>query len=181
MKLRNIIILLTILIALGSYFYVSSRPQPPPPQEPRLFVWLVEVEELQHMIIELPKENKSQAFFKKADRYWYFDDANQSKVDIDRWGGGIPLLLSGPGVDRVIAEDPTAEKIAEFGLAQPQMKIILTLENGDILNIKVGDSVPDGHAHYVQGPLSNDIALVDFTWYEVLERLVTEPPYAPTP
>ncbi|GAG36527.1 unnamed protein product, partial [marine sediment metagenome] len=33
---------------------------------------------------------------------------------------------------------------------------------------------------YVQAPGSNDVALVDYTWYEVLERLVKEPPYAPT-
>ena len=130
------------------------------------------------MVIRLPHENKSQAFIKHADRYWYFDEPQGSKVDMKRWGGGIPLLLSGPGVERVIAEDPPAEKIAEFGLAQPQMEITLTLENGNILDIKVGDRVPDGHAFYVQGPLSNDVALVDYTWYEVIERLVTEPPYA---
>jgi len=43
----------------------------------------------------------------------------------------------------------------------------------------VGDRTPDGHAYYVQAPGSNDVALVDFTWYEVLERLVKEPPYVP--
>jgi len=59
------------------------------------------------------------------------------------------------------------------------MEIILTLEDGDILNITVGDRTPGGDAFYVQVPDSNDVCLVDYTWYEVLERLVKEPPYAP--
>ena len=182
MRLRNILILLAILLALGGYFYVSSRPEPAPPEEPQLFVWLIDVEEIQHIVIELPHEGKSQAFIKirEGGKFpWYFDDPQRSEVDVERWGGGIPLLLSGPGIDRVISENATEEKLAEFGLTQPQMKITLTLEDGDILNIKVGDSTPGGLAHYVQSPYSNDVALVDYTWYEVIERLATEPPYAP--
>ncbi|GAG02483.1 unnamed protein product [marine sediment metagenome] len=137
------------------------------------------MEELQHIEIRLPRENDSQAFIKEADRTWHFDNPQRCEVDMKRWGGGIPLLLSGPGAERVIAENATQEKLAEFGLTQPQMELILTLENESIINIAVGDSTPDGHAFYVQAPNSNDIALVDYTWYEVLERLVKEPPYPP--
>ncbi|GAI82641.1 unnamed protein product, partial [marine sediment metagenome] len=46
------------------------------------------------------------------------------------------------------------------------------------LNIAVGDRTPDDINYYVQAPNSNDVCLVDYTWYEVLERLVKEPPYA---
>ena len=91
----------------------------------------------------------------------------------------IPLLLSGPGVDRVIARQATEEKLTEFGLTQPQMEITLTLEDGNIMNIKVGDRTPDGNNFYVQAPDSNDVATVDITWYNVMERLVKEPPYVP--
>ncbi len=184
MRLRNIVILLAILLALGGYFYFSSRPEPPPPPETRLFVWLVEMEEIQHIEIRLPREDQSQAFIKvtAGDNFpWYFDDPQRSEVDKKRWGGGITLLLSGPGANRVISENTTAEKLAEFGLTQPQMKITLTFENGENLSIAVGDKTPDDSAFYVQAPDSNDVALVDYTWYEVLERLVKEPPYAPPP
>ncbi len=179
MRLRNILILLAILLTLGGYFYFSNVPQPPPEQEPKLYVWLIEMEELQHIEIRLPREGKSQAFIKEEDRSWHFDDPQRSEVDMERWGGGIPLLLSGPGLERVIAKNATEEKLAEFGLTQPQMQITLILEDGYTLNITVGDRTPDGSAFYVQAPRSNDVALVDFTWYEVLERLVKEPPYAP--
>lgn len=140
------------------------------------------MEELQHIKVELPREGKSQTFIKipEGDKFpWYFDDPQKSAINVERWGGGIPLLLSGPGVDRVISENTAEEKLTEYGLTQPQMKITLTLEDGKVLVIKVGDSAPDGHAYYVQVPDSNAVALVDYTWYDVLKRLVIDPPYAP--
>ncbi len=184
MRLRNILILLAILLALGGYFYFSNAPQPAAKAEPKLYVWLIDLERIQHIEIGLPREDKSQAFIKipEGDKFpWYFDDPQRSEIDQERWGGGIPLLLSGPGANRVIARNATQEKLAEFGLAQPQMEITLTLEDGNILNIIVGDKTPDGNNFYVQVPDSNDVATVDISWYEVIERLVKEPPYAPPP
>ena len=181
MRLRNILILLVILLALGGFFYFTNRPEPPPPPETRTFVWLLEMDEIQRIEIRLPREDKSQAFIKIAegDKFpWYFDDPQRSPVDMKRWGGGIPLLLSGPSANRVIAENATEEQLAKFGLTQPRMTITLTLESGESVKIIVGDRTPDGGNFYVQAPDSNDVALVDYTWYGVLERLVKEPPYA---
>ena len=182
MRLRGILILLAILLALGGYFYFSDTSEPPPEkEEPRVFVWKIEMTEIQHIEIRLPREDESEAFIKipEEDEFpWHFDNAEKTKVDVGRWGGGIPLLLSGPGAERIIAKNATEEKLAEFGLAQPQMEIILTLEDGDILNITVGDRTPDGDAFYVQDLDSNDVYLVVYNWYEVLERLLREPPYA---
>jgi len=180
LRLRNIIILLAILLALGGYFYFSNIPEPPVKPEPVYYVWDIDLEIIQHIEISLPREDMSQTFIKisEEDKFpWYFDDPERTAVDKTRWGGGIPLLLSGPGVDRVIAKDATPEKLAEFGLAEPQMEINLILESGRTMNIIVGNSAPDGHAYYVQAPNTNDVALVDYTWFDVLERLVKEPPY----
>ena len=179
MRLRTILILLVVLLALGGYFYFASRPEPAPEPEPQLYVWLIDMDEIQHIEIRLPSEGQSQAFMKEEDMTWHFDDPQKSAVDMQRWGGGIPLILSGPGTERVIAENATQEKLAEFGLAQPQMELTLTLDSGETLNITVGDRTPDGRAFYIQAPGSNDVALVDYTWYDVLERLVKEPPYLP--
>ena len=181
MRLKSILILLVILLALGGYFYFFNTSEPPPEkEEPRVFVWKIDMLEIQHIEIRLPRENMSESFIKisHGDEFpWYFDDPQRSEVDVARWG--IEFLLTGPGAERVIAKDATEEKLAEFGLAQPQMEITLTLEDGNILNITVGDRTPDGINYYVQAPGTNDVALVDYTWYEVLERLVKEPPYAP--
>ena len=182
MRLRSILILLIILIVLGGGWYFSNMPELPPEKEPQLYVWLVEMEDLQHIEIRLPREDMSESFIKDEQEGkfpWYFDDPQRSPIDSERWGGGIPLLLSGPGVHRVIAKDATEEQIAKFGLAEPQMEITLGLKDGRVLDIKVGDRTPDGNAFYVQAPSSNEVALVDYTWYEVIARIVKEPPYVP--
>ena len=182
MRIKGILILLAILLGLGMYFIFFNKTEPPPESEPRVYVWSIEMGEIQHIEIRLPREGKSEAFIKisHGDKFpWYFDDPQRSEVDVTRWGGGIELLLTGPGAERVIARNATEEKLAEFGLTQPQMEITLTLEDGDILNIAVGDRTPDENTFYVKVLDSNDVSLVDYTWYEVLERLVKEPPYAP--
>jgi hypothetical protein len=176
LKLRYFIILLAILLALGGYFYFTSRPEPEPEPEPQTEIWSVEPESLQHIEIRLPREGESQAFV-KIQEAWYFDDPQKSSIDGDRWGG-ITTLLSSPGATRVIAEDVTEEKLAEFGLVQAQMEIVLTLENGESLYIKIGDSTPDSYSYYTQFPNSNDVATIDYSFYWVVERLVKEPPYA---
>lgn len=182
MRLRNILILLIILLALGGYFYFFSGSEPPPEkEEPRVFLWNLEMGEIQNIEIRLPREDKSVAFVKisqGSEFPWYFDDSQRSEVDMARWG--VEFILTGPGAERIIAQNPPQQKLTEFGLTQPQMVIILIIEGRDILNIKIGDVTPDGNTYYVQVLGSNNVALVDYTWYEVLERLVLEPPYLPT-
>jgi len=182
LRLQNIIILLAVLLAAGGIYYFSNVPEPPETVEPQTFVWSIEMEDIKHIEIRLPREDMSQKFIKisEGDKFpWYFDDPERSDVNVERWGGGIPLLLSGPGAGRIIAKNASQDKLAEFGLTEPQMEIILTLENDYVMNIMVGDSTPNGAYFYVQAPRTNDVALVDYTWYYVLERLVKEPPYAP--
>jgi len=180
LRLGSILTLLAILIALGVYFLFFRPTEPPaPPPEPRPFVWSVDTEELQHMVLSLPQESKTEEFVKHEDRYWYFDNPPGPMVDVERWGGGIPLLLSGPGAERLIAKDATEERLAVFGFSAPRMEIVLTLENGDIIGIEVGDSTPDGSAYYIKLADSKDVYTVDYSWYDVFERLVLEPPYPP--
>jgi hypothetical protein len=47
------------------------------------------------------------------------------------------------------------------------------------MNINVGDATPNGAYYYVQAPSTTDIALVDYTWHDILMGLINEPPYAP--
>ena len=178
MRLRVIIILASVLLVLGIIFFVSRWLKPGPrPEEPRVFIWSVEMKELKAIVIRLPQEGKSEAWVKHEDQYWYFDRPNGPKVNMKRWGGGIPLLLSGPGAERPIANNATSEELKKYRLNDPRMNIDLTLENKDTINIVVGDSTPDGQAYYIKLVQSKDVFTVHYTWYEVLERLVLEPPY----
>jgi hypothetical protein len=183
LKLKNIFILLAILAVLGGVFYVVARPKPPPPVKPQEYVWLIDQEDINHVIMSLPRENPplSQSFImiKQGDKFpWFFDDPQRSPVDSQRWGGGIPLLLSGPGADRVITDNATPDRLTAFGLDNPSMEIVLEVANRPTMYIEVGDATPDGQRHYVKAPGTNAVATVDYTWFTVLEKLIRDPPYA---
>ncbi len=129
------------------------------------------------MAISLPADGKREAWVKHEDKYWYFDQPDGPKVNMKRWGGGIPLLLSGPGANRSIAENATDEQLEIYGLKNPKMKMNLVLENEDSIGVEVGDRTLDGQAYYIKLIDSRAVYTVDFTWYDVLERLVLDPPY----
>ena len=177
MGLRSLLALAVFLVVLGVVYHYSSQTEPPPPAEPRPFVWDVEMEELANMSISLPPEEKSESWVKHDDRYWYFDEPDGPKVNMKRWGGGIPPLLSGPGAERRIAADASDEQLEIFGMNAPQMQIDLTLENRKTIEIDVGDPTPDRQGYYVRLRASRDIYTVHESWYHVLERLVLDPPY----
>lgn len=182
MKVRNILVLLVILLALGGVYYYINIPEPVVPPEPRFYAWLIEMDDIQRITISLPREGKSQSFIKipKEDTFpWYFDDPERSPVDTKRWGGGIPLLLSGPGVERIISKNTAPEKLAEYGISEPRLTIMLGLTDNKTMTISVGDKTPAGSAYYVLAPnTNNDVATVDESWYEVLANLVNNPPHA---
>jgi FKBP-type peptidyl-prolyl cis-trans isomerase len=177
MKLKSIFVLAAMLAASGILYYFTSQTEPPPPAKPRHFVWDVEMEELTKIAISLPLSQKNEAWVKHKDRYWYFDQPDGEKVNMKRWGGGVPLLLSGPGAERLITENADEKQLEIFGLLEPSMKIDLTLENNKTIQIDVGDSTPDAQGFYVRLRHAKAIYTVHESWYHVMERLVEEPPY----
>ena len=180
MRLRNILILVAVLGIAGAV-YVATRPEivPEARPEPREFVWMFEMDELTAIVIELPREGLKESFVKHEDRQYYFDDPPGPRVDQKRWGGGIPLLLSGPAAERPIVKDADDEQLAIYGFEVPSLVATLSRGKADTVIIEVGDPTPDGESHYVRVADSRDIYTVWRGWYEVMERIVTEPPYVP--
>lgn len=180
LKTRFIASMAVLTIGLGAWYHVASRPKPAAPREARPFVWSVEMSDLARIQIDLPRRNLSEAFKTGADRHWYFAEPDGPQVDIKRWGGGIPLLLSGPGANRLIAETPAEDELAAFGLDRPQMILQLQLKDGTELRIHIGDATPDGVSYYTKQAHRTEIFTVDATWFAVIERLARDPPYPPT-
>ncbi len=174
---RAILVLLVVLAALGAVYSLTTRPRPAPAAQERPYVWLVDMLELSKMTISLPPEGLAQQWVKHQDQYWYFDTPRGPKVDMKRWGGGIPLILSGPASNRRIVTSATDEQLSLYGLVKPSMRIGLTLKTGQTINILVGDGTPDQQARYIKLVDSREVFTVDATWYNVLERLVLDPPY----
>ena len=176
---RFILALSVLAIGLGAWYFVASRPQPVTPKEPRPFVWSVEMSDLTRIQVDLPRRDLSVAFKIGSDRYWYFTDPDGPQVDLKRWGGGITLLMSGPGANRLIAESPTGGELATFGLDRPNMIVHLQLKDGTLLEIHIGDATPDGVSYYTKQSHRTEVFTVDATWFAIIERLATEPPYPP--
>ena len=82
--------------------------------------------------------------------------------------------------NRLIEEAPTAEQLNVFGFDEPQMLINLLLRDGVELEILVGDATPDGISYYTKQAHLPPVFTVDYTWFTVIKRLVTEPPYPPS-
>lgn len=183
MNKKGILILLAVLIVLMGVYFVYGRPKPVP-EEPVVYVWNVNDSDLTHVVISLPREGKSLSFIKivQGDKFpWFFDDEQKSPVDSVRWGGGIPLLLSGPSASRVLLHEATDEELTEFGLMPtPLMQVILTMTDNSTMTIDVGDNTPNGGNYYVRAPSTTGVATVDASWYDVISGLVDNPPYAAT-
>ena len=177
MRARAALVMLAVVAALGAVYYVVSRPKPAPAAPERQFVWYVDMTELSTMAISLPPLGRSERWVKHADQYWYFDAPGGPKVNMKRWGGGIPLILSGPAANRRIAAGVTDRELAVYGLVSPRMQIALTLATGQPITIVVGDPTPDRQAYYIKLAQSREVYTVDASWYDVLARLVTDPPY----
>lgn len=179
MRRRTTTIMALAALCLGVAYYLSDRNGPEPPTGAGIPVWSVDPDDLMKLAIFLPAEDKRGAWAKHDDEYWYFDEPEGRKVDMSRWGGGIPLLLSGPRANRRVSQDASDEQLRSFGLDTPGMKLRITLRNGEEFEIDVGDRTPDRQSHYIRPAGRRSVFTVDRTWYAVIERLVLDPPYPP--
>ncbi len=178
MRLRGILILFACVVLMGGVFLVTRRPSTEPSAPPRPFVWSVNMDDLRTVAISLAAEHQQQLWVKGEDGAWHFDRVDGPAVDEDRWGGGIPLLLSAGRADRLIAADATPKQLADYGLASPAMQVELTLADARSIEIDVGDSTPDSGAYYVKLADSPDVYSLDESWKAIVENLVLKPPLA---
>ena len=190
MKLKAILILVAILAVAGTTYYFVTRPKAPTQPAAKHFVWNFDMDELQSVTFTLPKAGNgglTESFIKHPDnKEFYFDVVNGPEVDNQRWGGGIPVLLSGPQANRMILPSATEAQLQQYGLdpaIKPlNMDIKLTILIGDTpvkYEVYVGDSNPDGSNYYVRLAGNTDVYTVDKSWYDVLADIITNPPYIP--
>lgn len=175
---RSVAFMLVAVAILGAALFATTRREPEAAPTPRAAIWSIDPDTLRAIAISLPAAGKREAWIKGADGEWSFDTPNPRPVDAARWGGGIPLLLSGPKAYRTIATEATAAQLASYGLSEPRMTVDLLLEDGGSIAVDVGDSTPDGSADYVRRRDSAAVYSVHGEWRRVLEKLVLEPPHA---
>lgn len=173
---RLTLILLFVLAMVGGYFYFVELQKVPAKDPPPL--WFYNTDDDNFNMISIEHNGKKIQFVKDEKKAWHFDDAQGIPVDLKRWGG-ITLLLRGPQTRRLLSENPG--NLAPYGLKPASTVITVGTIDGGTFGIYVGDKTPDEVSHYVQMEGLPQLFLVDATWADVLSRLVTEPPYPPTP
>ncbi len=182
MKLRLLLILGAVAAGLALVFILTSRREAPEERAERPIMWSFDLRDLDRVEIALPHEGLAEAWL-RADHVWYFDRPGRPPVDLDRWGGGVPYLLSGPGANRLLTDAARPEDLEIFGLLDPRMTIHLEHggEHGDggpgTVDLVIGSETPDTFSFYIHQPGSGRVYTVDRSWYEIMERLVVEPPY----
>jgi len=177
MKLKMFIALSSVLIILALvYFFFKPVNKIDHITELSPYIWQVETDQIVHITITLPRRGRGESWFKKEDFHWYFDDQDETPVDIARWGGGIPLILSGPRSSRELITENAEGVEEQYGLLEPGMIIKLLLNTGEEINVLVGDKLLDGSAYYIKLIHAPRIFTIDESWVSVLENLVLDPP-----
>ncbi len=174
MSFKKTLILAIILLLLGGYVVYLRVNQTGEETAERPDVWSFQEESIKHIRIALPKEEKEIAFTVVGRDSWFIEADENKPVDLQRWGG-IVLLLTGPQSSRVIANK--VETLDLYGLDSPSMVITLGIQGQNPpQNVIVGDHTPDEKAVYVILQEQQTVYLLDVSWFDVLVRLVRQPP-----
>jgi len=166
-----LVIILTLLVVFIGYnrFNRKTETEPEMPD-----VWSLNADTISRIEIRLPKIKKGAVFLEKDKDNWIINDANQTPVASERWGG-IVLLLSGPQAKRLISD--RAEDITRYGFLDPNIIVKLYVDGPkETLKILVGDKTPDDKSIYAMLSSYQTVYLLDRTWSDTIERLVLDPP-----
>jgi hypothetical protein len=173
MNLRLLLVLITVLsyVAIGLTWVITNPTEEVKEAQPPFFYTLAP-DDLRTIEINTG-EMKTSWSLREGTRRWYFDDFEDIPADLYRWGG-ITQLLGGPRTQRVLKQEIDDESL--YGLDTPSASIAVTLRDGSRVKLILGDRTPDQVNNYARIEGYPQLVLVDATWGEVLERLVTEPP-----
>ena len=175
MNVRLTFLLVAVLILFGGTFLVfkfrdSARSSDDLP-------WLYRIDDGDITHIQVTNDGKTVDYDRKlGSNTWLIQGENRDySVFLDKWSG-TPLLLSGPKVDRVLAE--SAENLSIYGLAPPESIVKVTERSGVTYEFHMGTTTPDRKNQYTRLVGDPQLFTVTEIWAQVINRLALEPPYA---
>lgn len=161
-----------VVIVAGFYLVLNDDDgpgQPAPP--PAVWVYAINGADIEEVIV---RHGASRERYFKVDQDWFLNrDGESQLVAPDRWGAGVPLLLSGPSANRVL--NVSEGVLGEYGLASPAGEIGMLLRGDRRMRVLVGDLTPDGKQHYVRLAGRMEVSLVPTSWADLLLALATDP------
>ena len=174
MNIRLTILLIIVLILFGGTFAGVILTRDPEPKQDQAWLWRVDDNSLTNIIVTF--EGETVEYRKKPGgiRWFIVDEEEERQVYQNKWSG-TPLLLSGPKVNRTLADE--MENPAQYGLDPPITSVRLTERTGRSYEAHLGLETPDGQNQYARLVGSPKLFIVPQIWARVVNRLVFQPPY----
>jgi hypothetical protein len=152
--LTSTIILVIVLAGLGGYIYFVESERPAGGLEVKDKVFSVEADELEEITVTAQGETTT---LSKSDGTWKIT----SPVTVDADTNEVSSLtsaLAGLEVNRVVGEG--ASNLADYGLAEPRIKIAFKAAGGKAGEIHIGEKTPTQSDMYALKPGEQQVILV---------------------
>jgi hypothetical protein len=173
MNLRLSFLLVMVLLIFGGTFLAIKFTGSDETPDTRPWLYSIDPNNIVHVSVSYQDDTVS--YQRKAGSLdWLILGEPEIPVFLPKWSG-TTLLLSGPKVNRVVADtirDPTA-----FGLAPPVTRVTIIDRSGNTLEFHLGDPTPDTRFQYANLVGDSTLFTVPVSMAEVVNRLVTKPPY----
>ena len=183
MNQRNTLILLVILAALAAYVYFGEMQKGPggqgtetPSSQPLVFTNLSGQDVLGLKVTTA--DGKSVELKREAGKPWTMVAPASQGVDDTRVNSLVEQLAQ-LTASRVLTQ---TNNLAEYGLITGTFTANITLTGGVTHTLLVGETNPSGNSYYALADgKQSPVYLIYSNNVDELQRLVTEPPYPPTP
>ncbi len=174
MNIRLTILLVIVLILFGGTFAGVLLTRQPEPKQEQAWLWRVDDNSLTEIVVTY--EGNTVVYRKRPGgiRWFIVEEDRERQVYQDKWSG-TPLLLSGPRVNRTLADE--MEDPAQYGLEPPITSVRLVERTGRTYEAHLGLETPDGQNQYARLVGSPKLFSVPQIWARVVNRLVFQPPF----
>ncbi len=174
MNIRLTILLIIVLLLFGGTFAGVILTRDPEPRQEQAWLWRVDDNSLVNILVTFEGETIEYRKKEGGVRWFIVEEDQERQVYQDKWSG-TPLLLSGPRVNRTLADE--MEDPAQYGLDPPITVVRLTERTGRQYEAHLGLQTPDGQNQYARLVGSPKLFSVPQIWARVVNRLVFQPPY----
>ena len=174
MNVRLTILLLIVLILFGGTFAGVYLTRDPEPKQDQAWLWRVDDNSLVNITVTFDGDTVEYQKKPGGVRWFIVEEDGERQVYQEKWSG-TPLLLSGPKVNRTLADE--MDDPAQYGLDPPISIVRITERTGRTYEAHMGIITPDGENQYARLVGSPKLFIVPQIWARVVNRLVFQPPY----
>ncbi len=179
MNVRNTLVLVVLLALLGAYVYFfeikgeGGKEATPTPST----VQVLDLEEDQVTGLTVTGPEGTTRLRREVGGEWQMQEPAQEPAD-DLRVSALSDSLARLSATRALTDVGDLEP---FGLAAPSWTVEITLASGETHRLQIGDQNPAGGSYYIKKEGDPTVYLVYASTVQGLQRLVSDPPYRPTP